>query len=806
AIIDHVYGDEGDDIIDGGDGNDSLFGGAGADTLMGGSGNDILFVDSATDNTQTDLYLGGLGNDTLDNLGDNNLQIFNWDSSDPLGAANGSGIETILLNGFAIEGSSGDDSYNFGATQIRQVDNMTRLALDAGAGNDTVFGTSLQAISVAGFGGFTRYNLGSGDDSFTGQGDVIDYIFGDAGDDVIDAGDNNDRLYGGAGADTLLGGEGNDNFYADSATDDTETDLYFGGVGFDRLFNTGESNLRIDDWDSSDPDGTGNGSNIEEVYLEGFAIEGSSGDDSYNFGATRILNVDNASRLVLDAGAGNDTVIGGTVTSLNQAGFGGFNFYDLGEGDDTFTGAGNIVDRVENGAGNDIVSTGDGFDILLAGLGDDQLFGGTGNDDFIIRSGDDYINDLFIGGEGFDEIFNETGGDLIFTTFTGGAHVDGSMVNGNGIEAIRLAVQGISGTENADSFDFSFVNFTGADAARTDAETNALFNMGAGNDTVIGVESFITGSNGFSFNGTYNLGAGDDSFTTNSTLVDIIYDGEGNDTVFTGAGNDIYVGGSGNDLIDLGGGFDVVDVRHQTEFGLDTLTGGTGFDRINNTSGGDFAIGGLATGSGFEEINTGSFSMTGTSGNDFFDLTGITFRQLTNGQTILSTGAGNDTVIASNNGGILTNNFGASEVAYDLGAGDDTYIDSNFLDASVITGGAGDDSFVFSSSWGQDTITDFDALSDFETIDLSGVSNIDNFADLLANHVAQVGADVVITDQGNTLTLTGVNLADLDANDFNFGGTPPPNQEFNDFDAFAAEGVDIFVAEDVDIFDMDALL
>ncbi|PPB79351.1 hypothetical protein LV82_02978, partial [Albidovulum inexpectatum] len=56
-----------------------------------------------------------------------------------------------------------------------------------------------------------------------------------------------------------------------------------------------------------------------------------------------------------------------------------------------------------------------------------------------------------------------------------------------------------------------------------------------------------------------------------------------------------------------------------------------------------------------------------------------------------------------------------------------------------------------------------------EKIDLSAVSAITNLADLMANHIAQVGADVVIDDlAGNTITLTGVSLANLDASDFVF--------------------------------------
>ncbi|WP_371396666.1 cadherin-like domain-containing protein [Fretibacter rubidus] len=768
SVNEHIYGDDGDDIIDAGDGNDRLYGGAGADTLMGGAGSDDFYVDT-TDDTQTDTYLGGDGTDRLINTEEGTLRLDNWDNSDPNVSVNGAGVEQIRVNGFHIEGSAGDDYFDFGTTQIAQVDSITRLALDTGAGNDTVIGSSAASLNVIGFGGLTRYNLGSGEDSFTARGDIDEHIYGEDGDDIIDAGEGNDRLIGGAGSDTLMGGAGSDQFYVDSATDNTETDLYLGGLGDDRIVNTGDGNIRIDNWDSSDPGGSANGSGIEEIYLNGAALEGSSGDDSFNFGATRFREVDNTSRLVVDMGGGNDTVTGSSIAAINVSGFGTFVIYDLGAGNDTFTGVGAISDHVRNGAGDDVVFTGDGTDTLFAGLGDDQLFGGAGNDDFIIRVGDEYLNDLFIGGEGnSDDIINQTGGDLVFTSYTGGAHVEGSLVNGNGIENIQLAIQGISGTDSADSFDLSYVRISGADISRTDAETNALINMGAGDDVVIGAELAIIGSNGFGFNGTYNLGAGNDVFTSTSNLVDIIFDGAGDDFVSTGAGGDIYVGGSGNDVVDLGDGNDTVSVRHQTEFGFDTLTGGTGTDLIDNVSGGDFAIGGLATGSGFERVNSDGFTMMGTSGDDVFDLTGVRFWELTNGQTILSTGDGNDTVIASNLSGIATNGFGTSQVAYDLGAGDDIYFDSGNPDANVIAGGTGNDTFVFNDGWGDDVITDFDALSDFEIIDFSAVSNIDDFADLLANHMVQVGTDVVITDGGQTLTLTDVTLTDLDANDFLF--------------------------------------
>ncbi|MHA3913525.1 hypothetical protein [Halovulum sp. GXIMD14793] len=81
------------------------------------------------------------------------------------------------------------------------------------------------------------------------------------------------------------------------------------------------------------------------------------------------------------------------------------------------------------------------------------------------------------------------------------------------------------------------------------------------------------------------------------------------------------------------------------------------------------------------------------------------------------------------------------------------------------------DTFVFANGHGDDTIVDFDATNNFEVIDLRGVTSINNINDLLGSGGAatQDGSDVVIdTGGGNSITLTGVSLSDLDNNDFIF--------------------------------------
>jgi Ca2+-binding RTX toxin-like protein len=83
------------------------------------------------------------------------------------------------------------------------------VAIDAGAGNDTVYGTDA-ADSILG---------GSGNDVLYGY-DGDDYLDGGVGIDQIFGGDGVDSILGGLGQDTLNGGSGNDVFRFDSTTTD----------------------------------------------------------------------------------------------------------------------------------------------------------------------------------------------------------------------------------------------------------------------------------------------------------------------------------------------------------------------------------------------------------------------------------------------------------------------------------------------------------------------------------------------------------------------------------------------------------
>ncbi|MEO0773302.1 MAG: hypothetical protein AAFZ04_08985 [Pseudomonadota bacterium] len=86
----------------------------------------------------------------------------------------------------------------------------------------------------------------------------------------------------------------------------------------------------------------------------------------------------------------------------------------------------------------------------------------------------------------------------------------------------------------------------------------------------------------------------------------------------------------------------------------------------------------------------------------------------------------------------------------------------------VLAGGAGSDTFVFVDGFDNDIIADFGQLNDNEKIDLSGVSAITDYNDLVNNHLSVVDGVVTITAGADSITLKGVDIVNLDANDFIF--------------------------------------
>ena len=133
--------------------------------------------------------------------------------------------------------------------------------------------------------------------------------------------------------------------------------------------------------------------------------------------------------------------------------------------------------------------------------------------------------------------------------------------------------------------------------------------------------------------------------------------------------------------------------------------------------------------------------------------------------TVLVLGPGQDYQAGANT--IL--NGGNGKDVLDGSAGNDVLLGGNGADVLIggpentLTGGNGPDTFLFRTDFGANTITDFDVKNDMIQIDDSVFQDV---ADLFAHTIDTAAGTVIDDGAGNTITLTGVTLAQLHANDF----------------------------------------
>jgi hypothetical protein len=144
---------------------------------------------------------------------------------------------------------------------------VTRIVVDAGAGNDRIYLNSQDTPGqqplgvpavinggdgndfIVGSSGPNSISGGNGDDTIYG-GDSSDTISGGNGNDLIYGGNGDDFLYGDYGNDTLIGGNGNDVLYGGAGNDYLDggagDDFLSGGAGQDVL-NGGDGVDRFQD-------------------------------------------------------------------------------------------------------------------------------------------------------------------------------------------------------------------------------------------------------------------------------------------------------------------------------------------------------------------------------------------------------------------------------------------------------------------------------------------------------------------------------------------------------------------------------
>mmetsp|Transcript_23217 Transcript_23217/g.39857 ORF Transcript_23217/g.39857 Transcript_23217/m.39857 type:complete len:522 (+) Transcript_23217:256-1821(+) len=347
---------------------------------------------------------------------------------------------------------------------------------------------------------------------------------------------------------------------------------------------------------------------------------------------------------------------------------------------------------------------------IIGSSENEHLYGFDGDDTLIASGGSDRLyggfgNDSLSGGSSSDSLEGESG----FDTLRGGTGND-TLLGGNGADSLygddgNDRIQGGRGFDQLFGGDGNDTLFAGDTADR-------VFG-GEGNDSISGGSNF-------------------------GVTVDGLFGEAGDDTIYGDGGFDLLDGGTGDDSLDGGNQADNLFGRD----GEDTLLGGQGLDRLFGGNDDDLAYGGTGNDGLFGDF--GNDTLYGEDGNDrFFGASG---------NDLIFGGADNDTI-----------NGGSGFDTIDGGTGDD-----------IMFGRFNADRFVFVDGHGNDTIGDFNALNNFERIDFSGLSTINSLADLNVGSATlgaatQVGGNVVIdTGGGNSITLSGVTLGDLDNFDFVF--------------------------------------
>ena len=695
--------------------NDVLSGDAGANTLNGGAGNDILLGDAGAD-----LLIGGDGLDVADYSTSNVGVYINLFT----GENHGGDAEGDVLVGIEnLKGTAFDDIL---------IGSAETTILDGGAGNDildyshSLVGVSVNLTTNFAFGGFATGDVISNFENLRGSA-AADDLEGTSGANQLFGGDGNDTLYGFAGMDMVYGGAGDDTIVGGA-----DADTIDGGEGSDTVsYATSASAAIIDLLGNAVSGGDADG----DVLV---SIENAIGSDFDD------LFVSSAAANVLNGGLGVDTLdySGSTAAVIinldSNSASGGYAQGDVITGFENLVGSskddqltGSVLANVLNGgAGNDMLQGFAGDDTLVGGAGNDRLYGGAGAD---VLSGGDGVDTAdyryALAGVTVSLVSNTgTGDDAQGDTLSGIENLSGSnfddVLTGDAGNNRLVGNEGsdkLYGGAGNDMFDtgggYDFVDGgSGVDTVTYDDSwglvvVNLATGKGSGaeaaNDTYINVEN-VEGS---AFN---DILTGDAGVNRLNGLA-------GDDTLSGGAGNDILVGGAGADTL-IGGDGDQ-DAASYQDAGAGVIAnlalGGTGGEALGDTYSGVEYI----YGSAFNDILTGDAAinrLTGGAGNDRLD-----------------GAAGNDYLLGE--------------------AGNDTLI-----------GGAGADVFVFDKSFGNDTISDFWAGAG--RTDRVWITNTDihNFADVLS-HSVYSGAGVVFTITGqDSITFTGITMAQLVADDFIF--------------------------------------
>ena len=406
-------------------------------------------------------------------------------------------------------------------------------------------------------------------------------LFGGANNDTLTGGSGGDLLYGEGGNDTLLGKGGFDMLFGGS-----EHDTLTGGDADDQVFGQGGSDRMI--WNPGDDTDLNEGGDVVDTV----EVNGGNGAEAFTTTANGLrVRFDRITPapFTIDIGTSEKLV-------LNMNG-----------GEDSFSATGNLAAliqiTVDAGSGNDTVLGSNGIDLLLGGDGNDFVDGQRGNDTAFLGTDSDTFqwdpgdgNDIVEGQDGFDAlIFNASNGNETVAVSANGArarvtrNVNNTLMDINDVETVSARLLGgadivtvgdLSGTDVTNvlaglaslgggddaAADNVIVNGTAGDDVATVAGTPATTQV-AGLAALVSVAGGTAGSDRLRVNGQGGSDVIDATGVAATAMLltldggpgeDVLLGGDGDDVILGGDGDDVLIGGPGTDLLDGGPGDDII--------------------------------------------------------------------------------------------------------------------------------------------------------------------------------------------------------------------------------------------------------
>ena len=461
---------------------------------------------------------------------------------------------------------------------------------------------------------------------------------------------------------------------------------------------------------------------------------GGTGDDTYF--------VDNALDVVTEVSAEGTDTVNSTVSYLLSADVEKLTLI----GAVAINGTGNVL--------NNVLTGNTAANVLNGGTGTDTLIGGDGNDTYVVNSADDIVtesNALAVGG--IDLIQSSVawtlGNNLENLTLTGSDAIDGTgntlanLITGNSGNNVLDGGAGIDSLIGGVGNDTYIVDLitTGNGSAAIAALQDTITETGT---TINGIDTLqLRGNSSNSVATTLALAANLenlDASATGTTKLNLTGNASDNILIGNSAANTLS-GGAGNDII-FGGNGDTLNGNEGNDFAVysgggivSSFNGGIGDDTlvfIRTAGKNNFTFNG---GDGFDELRLSVGSglephtfWKGNLGSEASQIEAIALGTGTGAtaNTSDTTANGLDTSSYTENGLILTGNSGANSIT-------GTHL------SDKITGGTGNDTFIFSTALDSvtniDTITDFTSGQDaiqlnlaiFTTLGATGVLNADTF-------------------------------------------------------------------------------